>query len=437
MGNSHAQRHGERQRQYSFVSSLPSRLKISSSTVNSPQPVCRFRHCFPKTIKRATKQREMRNQLCSNQEEEYETAQVASYCWWRLVAKFEECAKLKSEMPLDLSKITPRLKVLREMERLALVAPEGLDDLRHKLFAYRCGDFWVPTGGFKKEETDIPPVNTILLVGFHNAGKSSLVNLMYSVFGRSGLVPFAQTTSEFGRTTMSMEEHNVLRSMRSGFCVYDTWGFDYDQADECVKEFSEWVTDGVHHKQVCKQPGDSELREEELGVPSFRSFSKFAKRRVNCVMVVANVSEICKASKAGDKKPLEAIKALFCSPALRNCKPILILTHGDKLSTEERIDSRLKICEHLGISETTGVYDIVCLTEYGFLADESDPVTAYALTESIYRALLISDGSHLPKRNFGDCAFLILSWLMCFLGAVFALLAHFFSKIGRKRIRTL
>lgn len=122
---------------------------------------------------------------------------------------------------------------------------------------------------------------------------------------------------------MSMEEHNVLRSMRSGFCVYDTWGFDYDQADECVKEFSEWVTDGVHHKQVCEQPGNSELREEELGVPSFRSFSKFAKRRVNCVMVVANVSEICKASKAGDKKPLEAIKALFCSPALRNCSKIV------------------------------------------------------------------------------------------------------------------
>lgn len=41
----------------------------------------------------------------------------------------------------------------------------------------------------------IPPVNTILLVGFHNAGKRSLVNLMYSVLGRSGLIPFAQTSS--------------------------------------------------------------------------------------------------------------------------------------------------------------------------------------------------------------------------------------------------
>ncbi|XP_058188279.1 uncharacterized protein LOC131304854 [Rhododendron vialii] len=382
----------------------------------------------------------MKNQrLPSDKEEEYEASQMASCCWWRSAAKFEECAKLKSEVPPDLSKVTPRLKVLREMERLALVSLEGLDDLRHKLFSYRCGDFWVPTGGFKKEEMDIPPVNTILLVGFHNAGKSSLVNLMYSVLGRSGLVPFAKTTSGLGPTTMSMEEHNVLRSMRSGFCVYDTMGFDYDRVDECVEELMEWVSDGVHHKQVCLSLGNSELRKEELGVPSFRSSSKFAKRKVNCVMVVANISEIWKALKASDKNPLEDIKSLFRSPALRHCNenPILILTHGDKLSTEDRIESRLRICEHLGISEATGVYDIVCLTEYGFLADESDPVTAYALTESVYRALLISDRNHLPKKNFQDWALLVLSWLMCLIGALFALLASFFSKLGRKHIRTL
>ena len=112
--------------------------------------------------------------------------------------------------------------------------------------------------------------------------------------------------------------------------------------------------------------------------------------------------------------------------------PILILTHGDKLSTEERIDSRLKICQHLGVSETSGVYDIVCLTEFGFLADESDPITAYALCEAVYRALLISDRSHLPKKNFQDRAFLCLSWLVCLLGAFFSLLGHIFSKVGHR-----
>ena len=49
---------------------------------------------------------------------------------------------------------------------------------------------------------------------------------------------------------------------------------------------------------------------------------------------------------------------------------MLILTHGDKLSMEDRIDGRLKICQYLGIMETTGVYAIVCITEYGLLAEE-------------------------------------------------------------------
>lgn len=87
--------------------------------------------------------------LSSNQENVYESPPKAVYCWWRSAAKFDEYTNL------GIQKVTPRLKVLREMERLALVAPEGLDELRQKLFNYSCGDFWVPTGGIKKEEMDI------------------------------------------------------------------------------------------------------------------------------------------------------------------------------------------------------------------------------------------------------------------------------------------
>lgn len=112
--------------------------------------------------------------------------------------------------------------------------------------------------------------------------------------------------------------------------------------------------------------------------------------------------------------------------------PFLILTHGDLLSTEERIEGRLKICEWLGVSETTGVYDIVCLTEYGYLAEESDPVTAYALTEAVYRGLLISDWGHFPKKNLWDWAALILSWLMCFFAVFFTFLADICSKLGQR-----
>lgn len=134
----------------------------------------------------------MTSQLFSLDEDEYELSRMV-HCWWRSASKFDECVKLKLDIP-NVSSLTSRLKVLRELERLALVAPEGLNELRHKLLMYRSGDFWVPIGGISKEAMDIPPTVTILLVGFTGSGKSSLVNLMYSVLGRSGLIPFAQTS---------------------------------------------------------------------------------------------------------------------------------------------------------------------------------------------------------------------------------------------------
>ncbi|XVF32850.1 hypothetical protein REPUB_Repub17cG0118100 [Reevesia pubescens] len=376
----------------------------------------------------------MKSQVSCVDEDDCESFRLA-YCWWRTAAKFDECAKLKLDFP-KVSILTPRLRLLRELERLALIAPDGLNELRHKLLGYRSGDFWVPTGGITKEDMDIPPVNTLLLVGFSGSGKSSIINLMYSILGRSGLIPFAQTSSgsRSKYTTMYMEEHNVLRSMRSGFCVYDSRGFDYGRTREALEELSSWMSEGIHHNQLCLRYGDCTMTTDDMENVVMRSSSKFVQRSVNCVMVVANIAEIYKAFKAGDLKPLEAIRQLFCSPALRksNENPLLILTHGDLLSTEERIDGRLKICECLGISETNGVYDILCLTEYGFPVEESDPVSAYALTEAVYRALLISDRGHFPKKKFQDWALLILLWFMRFIGVCFAFLADICSKLGQK-----
>lgn len=109
-----------------------------------------------------------------------------------------------------------------------------------------------------------------------------------------------------------------------------------------------------------------------------------------------------------------------------------MLTHGDVLTMEERLEGRVKICQFLGISETTGAYDIACLTETGILADESDPVTAYSLTEAIYRALLFSDRTHPPKKCFNDYFFVCLTCLLYWVSAFFAFLGACFSMIGSK-----
>ena len=286
----------------------------------------------------------MRNLYPSTDEERDESKNAVFQHWWRTS---DDSADENSHLKLDLSdisKLTPRLKLCRELERLALISQEGLDDLRHKLITYRSGDFWLPVGGIKKEDMDIPPIISILLVGLPGSGKSSLVNLMYSVLGRSGLVPFAQTSSmltpsfvlcnctstlkmlsEFvflgdssSYTTMFMEEHNVLRSMRSGFCVYDTRGLDEDYLSNGLEEVSRWMTEGVQHNQLCYRPGDG-THGSTINLPlgSLVSSARFARRRVNCVLVVANLAETYKAFKCGDLAPVQAIREIFHFPSIR------------------------------------------------------------------------------------------------------------------------
>ncbi|KAK4775788.1 hypothetical protein SAY87_023749 [Trapa incisa] len=370
----------------------------------------------------------MRSDASSLDDTEMDPTSSAS-CWWR---SLEEFASRKWKA--DRAPLIPRLRVLREMERLALVADEGLEELRHKLTSYKAGDLWLPAGGVRKDDMVIPSVVTVLLVGLSGAGKSALVNSMYSVLGRSGIIPFAQTSNgSSGPTTMFLEEHNVLRSIRSGFCLYDTRGLDMNRIVEGLEDVKGWMACGVRHYQPCLRPGDMELLTRDGNLPSLSS-ARFCTRQVNSVLVVADVSEIYESLKAGDSRPLEATAELFRCPAIRksNENPLLVLTHGDKLSPEDRIDARIKICGHLGISEATGAYDIACLMEKGILPEVSDPVTAFALTEMIYRSLIQSDRTYLPKRKPIDWVLQFLSFIMCAIASFFAFLALVFSKLGRR-----
>nr|GMD13807.1 uncharacterized protein LOC109191253 [Ipomoea batatas] len=352
-----------------------------------------------------------------------------SVCFWWKSAGELEYEKLRFDTMSNASKVSPRIRLLRELERLGLLSSETLNEIRHKLHSYRPGDFWVPTGGITKEDLEIPAVNTLLLLGFHNAGKTSLVNLMYRVFARSGLLHFAQTPSSSGtdsttlKSCLFMEEHNVLRSTQSGFCVYDTRGFGYNQVEAALEEVTDWMTNGVHHKKLCLLPGDDAGDGDGQDSPAG---SIFATRDVNYAMVVANAWEIYTSLNLGDTTPLEALKKLFHLPVLKNSgeNPLLILTHGDKLSTDDRIDSRLKICEFLGVSEVSGAYDVVCVTENGYLTDEYDPISSYSVSEAVYRGLIISDKGHLPKRRFLDWAYLVFVCFMSAFAAIFSFLAR-------------
>ncbi|PKU86768.1 uncharacterized protein LOC110104421 [Dendrobium catenatum] len=368
---------------------------------------------------------------------------VPCFCWWRSLPEYEAGAGLETPKAANTRTATARMRVVRELERLAAAASESIDELRHRLLTYKAGDLWFPAGGITKQDTDIPPVITLLLLGFAGVGKSSLVNLMYSVLGRSGFVPFAHTSSPAGKEgrTLNLEEHNVLRSMKSGFCVFDSPGLDYDHISEGFDEVSHWVEDGVRHRQLCHMSPSS----SSSSFPSFPSTStstsssaaagnRFMRRRVNCAFVVANLSELHSSLASGHLQPLDATRQLFHHPSIRescNDAPILILTHGDELTEDERIDTRVALCDYLGVAETSGVYDIPCLNEHGVHIDEFEPVTAYAVAEAVYRALVVADRCHPPKPGLKDWLLVALSWAMCALSAFFAFLSCFCSKLAK------
>lgn len=280
-------------------------------------------------------------------------AGVSCSCWWRLLPEYEAGAGLETPKAAPRN-ATARLRVVREMERLAAAASESIDELRHRLLTYKAGDLWFPAGGIAKQDTDIPPVITLLLLGYAGVGKSSLVNLMYSVLGRSGFVPFAHTVSPAGEflvfkrrflcistvlkfsslvlnfcflgkegRTLNLEEHNVLRSMKSGFCVFDSPGLDYDRMSEGFDEVSHWVEDGVRHRQLCHVSTSSSSSFASFPSTSTSTSSlakagnRFMRRRVNCAVVVASLSELHRSLVSGHLQPLDAIRQLFHHPSIR------------------------------------------------------------------------------------------------------------------------
>ncbi|KAJ6390429.1 hypothetical protein OIU77_024609 [Salix suchowensis] len=183
---------------------------------------------------------------------------------------------------------------------------------------------------------------------------------------------------------MYMEEHNVMRSWQGGF-VCTILGFSYGKIGDALEELSIWMSDGVRHNQLCLRSGDDVLLEDDSETAGLRSSSKFVQRTVDFSMVVVDMAE------GSDSKPLEAARELFHSPALRNCK-------------------------------------------HGFLAEESDPATASAVTDAVYRALLISDRRHFPQKKLQDWAAFLFSGLVCLMGVLFAFLV-ICSKLGRRVVK--
>lgn len=118
---------------------------------------------------------------------------------------------------------------------------------------------------------------------------------------------------------MFLEEHNVLRSMRSGFCVYDTRGLDTNDMIEGLDEVSTWMTRGVQHNQPC-------FRHDDYNNNNKITNKRYTKRNVDCAIIVADLSEINTAFISGDLKDVVALKSLFNNSSIRKSSKFVFQT---------------------------------------------------------------------------------------------------------------
>lgn len=114
---------------------------------------------------------------------------------------------------------------------------------------------------------------------------------------------------------MILEEHNVLRSTRNGFCIYDSRGLDFNRIEEGLEEVTRWMTNGVRHNQPCR------FGEDDKDVSLGSNPDGFVKRKVNYTVVVADLTDVYKAFFCGgDFKPILAIKSLFHCPSIKTSR---------------------------------------------------------------------------------------------------------------------
>ncbi|KAG6428325.1 hypothetical protein SASPL_112576 [Salvia splendens] len=189
---------------------------------------------------------------------------------------------------MAISKSTPRIKLLIEMERLGLIGSAGLNDLRHKILSYRAGDFCLPIGGIERERERER--------GYGNP--TSHHNL-------------AHWLDCLWQKLFHQSHEWVLRVRHAGV--------DQNHMEEGLEEVSTWMTDGVRHHQPCKRAGDENIKGLiQLSESMEFTNSRYINRKVNLVMVVTDLSEIHRAFKSGDLEPIVALRTLFHFPPIKN-----------------------------------------------------------------------------------------------------------------------
>ncbi|KAL3604683.1 hypothetical protein D5086_005542 [Populus alba] len=273
---------------------------------------------------------------------------------------------------------------------------KSLEEGKSKILSYTPGGWMENVIGMKLSDFDVPNTTVLLVIGPKGSGKSSLINRISKVFEDDKFASErAQVSynSSAADGTYFLQEYMIPRSSTS-FCLYDTRGLSYDSYDN-ANMLKNWITKGVHHRELIIRPSDnSHLRNHMKCKARGNGCQSKETRMVTFVIVVVDGLAVLKSMDNlvdEGKKYTQMIAKTFDCPyiSFNDDKPVVVVTHGDLLSLNDRARVRVHLGELLGIPPAKQIFDI---------PESHDPVTELAIVNMLHYSLEHAD-KNLPHKR--------------------------------------
>ncbi|GJM94986.1 hypothetical protein PR202_ga11674 [Eleusine coracana subsp. coracana] len=148
----------------------------------------------------------------------------------------------------------------------------------------------------------------------------------------------------------------------NAICIYDTQSLSSNPKKN-FEMLHQWVTKGVSHGEMTTWDADDGTMIKDIK-PSVKkySFLHCKTRKVNFVIFVVDGTSVLKSIDGENKEYTEILRETFMYPFLSigdinmitinvtaDDKPIVVVTHGDRLSMKQRAHVQNELAELLGI----------------------------------------------------------------------------------------